>query len=197
MTRPREIRSVLGAPRGRARVARRGRRPRLEPPHAKWFVGGKLNVSVNCLDRHVARPAPQQGRDHLGRRARRSADADLFRSASAGLDVRQRAQVARREEGRSRRDLHAARARAGDRDAGLRAHRRRAQRRVRRLQRRVAARSHQRRAGWLLITADGGYRRGNIVPPEGRSPTRPRRDARRSSTSSCSSAAAASRSRSR
>jgi acetyl-CoA synthetase len=24
------------------------------PPHAKWFVGGKLNASVNCLDRHVA-----------------------------------------------------------------------------------------------------------------------------------------------
>ncbi len=24
------------------------------PPYAKWFVGGKLNVSVNCLDRHVA-----------------------------------------------------------------------------------------------------------------------------------------------
>ena len=24
-----------------------------KPPHAKWFVGGKLNVSVNCLDRHV------------------------------------------------------------------------------------------------------------------------------------------------
>ncbi|HEX9894692.1 MAG TPA: acetate--CoA ligase, partial [Gemmatimonadales bacterium] len=24
------------------------------PPHAKWFVGGKLNVSVNCLDRHLA-----------------------------------------------------------------------------------------------------------------------------------------------
>jgi acetyl-CoA synthetase len=22
-------------------------------PHAKWFVGGKLNVSVNCLDRHL------------------------------------------------------------------------------------------------------------------------------------------------
>jgi acetyl-CoA synthetase len=26
------------------------------PPHAKWFVGGKLNASVNCLDRHVAGP---------------------------------------------------------------------------------------------------------------------------------------------
>jgi acetyl-CoA synthetase len=24
------------------------------PPYAKWFIGGKLNVSVNCLDRHVA-----------------------------------------------------------------------------------------------------------------------------------------------
>ncbi len=23
------------------------------PPHAKWFVGGKLNVSHNCLDRHL------------------------------------------------------------------------------------------------------------------------------------------------
>jgi acetyl-CoA synthetase len=23
------------------------------PPHAKWFLGGKLNVSANCLDRHV------------------------------------------------------------------------------------------------------------------------------------------------
>ena len=23
------------------------------PPHAKWFVGGKLNVAENCLDRHL------------------------------------------------------------------------------------------------------------------------------------------------
>src|ERR1043165_5790952 len=26
------------------------------PPHAKWYVGGKLNASVNCLDRHLAGP---------------------------------------------------------------------------------------------------------------------------------------------
>src|SRR3954465_8632298 len=26
------------------------------PPHAKWFVGGKLNASVNCVDRHVRSP---------------------------------------------------------------------------------------------------------------------------------------------
>ena len=103
--------------------------------------------------RQLPRPArsrlhrAQQGRDHLGRRARRSPDADLLRSAPPGLPVRQRAQVARRQERRSRRDLHAAHPRAGDRDARVRAHRRRPQRRVRRLQRRVAARSHQRRAG--------------------------------------------------
>jgi acetyl-CoA synthetase len=26
------------------------------PPHAKWFVGGKLNMSVNCVDRHAKGP---------------------------------------------------------------------------------------------------------------------------------------------
>ncbi len=25
-----------------------------QPPYASWFVGGKLNVAANCLDRHVA-----------------------------------------------------------------------------------------------------------------------------------------------
>jgi acetyl-CoA synthetase len=24
-----------------------------QPPHAKWFVGGRINASVNCVDRHV------------------------------------------------------------------------------------------------------------------------------------------------
>ena len=26
------------------------------PPHAKWFVGGRLNASVNCVDRHIHGP---------------------------------------------------------------------------------------------------------------------------------------------
>ncbi|HXW07574.1 MAG TPA: AMP-binding protein, partial [Vicinamibacterales bacterium] len=26
---------------------------RWNPPHAQWFVGGKLNASTNCLDRHI------------------------------------------------------------------------------------------------------------------------------------------------
>ncbi|MCH8255837.1 MAG: acetate--CoA ligase, partial [Gemmatimonadetes bacterium] len=27
-----------------------------DPPHAKWFVGGKTNISYNCLDRHLDGP---------------------------------------------------------------------------------------------------------------------------------------------
>src|SRR4051794_40556478 len=27
-----------------------------QEPHCKWFVGGKLNVAANCLDRHLAGP---------------------------------------------------------------------------------------------------------------------------------------------
>jgi len=30
------------------------------PPHAQWFVGGKLNVAHNCLDRHVTGPKRNQ-----------------------------------------------------------------------------------------------------------------------------------------
>jgi acetyl-CoA synthetase len=26
------------------------------PPHAQWFIGGKLNVAENCLDRHLGTP---------------------------------------------------------------------------------------------------------------------------------------------
>jgi len=27
-----------------------------DPPHARWFVGGRLNASANCLDRHLSTP---------------------------------------------------------------------------------------------------------------------------------------------
>jgi acetyl-CoA synthetase len=27
-----------------------------QPPNAKWFIGGKINASVNCVDRHVRGP---------------------------------------------------------------------------------------------------------------------------------------------
>ncbi|HEY9836708.1 MAG TPA: acetyl-coenzyme A synthetase N-terminal domain-containing protein, partial [Vampirovibrionales bacterium] len=27
-----------------------------QPPNAKWFVGGQMNISYNCLDRHLTTP---------------------------------------------------------------------------------------------------------------------------------------------
>ena len=32
------------------------------PPYVKWFVGGKTNVSYNCIDRHLARIAKTKWR---------------------------------------------------------------------------------------------------------------------------------------
>src|SRR5262249_33025475 len=43
-----------------------------QPPNATWFVGGKLNASGNCVDRHI--PGPRRNRAALigqGRRAHR------------------------------------------------------------------------------------------------------------------------------
>ncbi len=51
-------------------------------PFAKWFVGGKINISYNCLDRHLTTCAQEQGRDHLGRRARRDQDDHVSAASS-------------------------------------------------------------------------------------------------------------------
>jgi acetyl-CoA synthetase len=32
------------------------------PPHAKWFVGGKLNVAANCVDRHVGHDSARRNK---------------------------------------------------------------------------------------------------------------------------------------
>ena len=67
-----------------------------QPPHAKWFVGGTAQRQRQLPRSPRATAAPQQGRDHLGRRAGRSPHADLLRSLPRGLAVRQRPEVARR-----------------------------------------------------------------------------------------------------
>ena len=135
-------------------------RARLEQSAAREVVRRRPDQRVGQLRRSShSHGAPQQGRAHLGRGARRSPHADVLRSLSPGQRVCERAEVARRHEGRSRRHLHAARARAGHRDAGMRAHRRAAQHRLRRIQRRLAARSHERRA---MQAAD--YRRRRVSP---------------------------------
>ena len=91
---------------------------------AKWFVGGKLNLSHNCVDRHAQGARRDkvallwEGEPGEVRRA------DLRRAACAGAAVCQCAEGAGHQEGRSRGDLHGHVSGAGDCDAGVRADRR-------------------------------------------------------------------------
>src|SRR5882724_4926446 len=90
-----------------------------QPPHAKWFVGGTINASVNCLDRHVRGPRRNKAaliwEGEPGDR-RTLTYFDLYRQVSTFANV-----------------LESLRDRIND------------------------------SACRLLITADGGYRRGHIV----------------------------------
>lgn len=56
-------------------------------PDAKWFVGGKLNVSYNCLDRHVeaGRGSPTTLRASPATSARSSTRICWMRSAAAPM----------------------------------------------------------------------------------------------------------------
>ena len=49
-------------------------------PWAKWFVGGKINLCYNCVDRHVANGRAGEDGDPVGGRAGRGAAADLSAS---------------------------------------------------------------------------------------------------------------------
>ena len=102
-------------------------------PWAKWFVGGKLNITDNCVDRHA----------HSARRNKAAiiwegepGDSRVLTYGMLDREVNRFANVlalARRRKGRPRRDLHGHGAGAGHRHAGLRQNRRAAQHRVRRL----------------------------------------------------------------
>ena len=61
-----------------------------DPPFARWFVGGKLNVAVNCVDRHVDGGPGRSGGLPLGGRAGRHPHDHLRRPARLGLPGRQR-----------------------------------------------------------------------------------------------------------
>ena len=60
-------------------------------PFAKWFVGGTLNVTENCLDRHVHAGHGEPGRVPLGRRARRHPRGHVPRAARRNLPRRESA----------------------------------------------------------------------------------------------------------
>ena len=67
-----------------------------ELPYAKWFVGGKLNVAYNCLDRHVAAGRGDKVAYPLRGRAGRHPHDHLRRLLDEVAALRQRAQGPRR-----------------------------------------------------------------------------------------------------
>nr|BFE77192.1 hypothetical protein GCM10020092_104930 [Actinoplanes digitatis] len=66
-------------------------------PFAKWFVGGKLNIAYNCVDRHVEVEQRRQGRDPLGGRARRQPHDHLRGPAQERVPGGEHAHRARRD----------------------------------------------------------------------------------------------------
>ena len=93
-------------------------------PFYKWFEDGELNVSYNCLDKHLE-TQPNKDRASSSRRTTVKCHPNkLPRAARTRLPIRQRPEIARHKEGRPRHHLHADEHRSGGCDAGLRAHRR-------------------------------------------------------------------------
>jgi acetyl-CoA synthetase len=129
-------------------------------PFFKWFEDGTLNVSYNCLDRNVERG--------LGGKTAIIFEADdgevtkvsYSRAAGQGLPVRQRAEGARREEGRPRRHLHVDERRRRGRHAGLRPHRRHPLGGVRRLLAQSLRDRIEDAGAVMVITADEQMRGG-------------------------------------
>ena len=139
------------------------------PPFAKWFVGGELNVAYNCLDRHVEAGRGDRVAYHW---EGEPGDTRTITYAELNGEVCQAANAltrAGRPQGRPGRDLHADDPGDGRRDAGVRAARARRTRSC-------SAGSPPRRCGrgsstatrTLVITADGGYRRGAASRAEAR-----------------------------
>jgi acetyl-CoA synthetase len=136
---------------------------RLETTHAKWFIGGKLNISVNCVDRHIKTHRRNKAaliwEGEPGDR-RTLTYWDLYVEVQKFANVLKRLGVDAAIASR----LYADDSGSRYRDARLHAYRRDPLGGVRRLLARIAPRPHQRRTAKLLITADGGYRRGSVVP---------------------------------
>ena len=136
-----------------------------DPPFAKWFVGGKLNVSYNCLDRHVEAGRGDRVAFHWRGEEGEERDITYADAARRRAALRQRAQGPRHRGRRRRRDLPADDPRGRRRDARLRAHRRGPQRRLRRLL--APSRCSERMEfseAKALITVDGARRKGKTAP---------------------------------
>ena len=122
-----------------------GRSTSANAPFYKWFDDGELNVSYNCLDRNLA-----NGNANRVAIIFEADDGTVTKVTYQELYHRvcrfaNGLKVARHPQGRPRAHLHADVDRGRRRDAGVRAHRRDAFGRVRRLLGEVAAGAHHRR----------------------------------------------------
>ena len=68
-------------------------------PYVKWFDGGELNASYNCLDRHVEAGKGDKAAIIFEGDPGDTEDVHVRRAQGRGLQVRQRPQEVRREEG--------------------------------------------------------------------------------------------------
>ena len=87
----------------------------------KWYEDGTLNVCANCVDRHLAKPAPTRW-PSSGRATIPDQDETdhLPATPRGGLQICQRDEEERRQKGRPGHHLHAHGAGSGLRHAGLR-----------------------------------------------------------------------------
>ena len=132
-------------------------------PFAKWFVGGKLNISYNCLDRHVATWRKNKAAiiwEGEPGDSRTLTYQQLLREVSKCANVLKSLGVKKGDRVAIYMGMVAGTA---DRDAGLRAHRRAAHGGLRRILFAGADRPHQRLRSIGVITQDGAYRRGAEV----------------------------------
>ncbi len=116
-----------------------------EPPYAKWYLGGRLNVCFNCVDRHVEAGAGDRVAYHW--EGEPEGDRRTITFADLQRDVVRFANGLRRDgraQGHARRHLHGHGPRAADRHAGVCAARGAAHGRLRRVLGRGPLRSHER-----------------------------------------------------
>ena len=128
------------------------------------MVRGRRHQRRLQLPRPALGDARRPGRHHLGRRQpQRRQEDHLSRALRGGLPLRQRAEGARRQEGRSRHHLSADDPGGGLRHAGLRPHRRHPLGGVRRLLAGQPGRPHRGRR----LDGDRHRRRGPARRPQG------------------------------
>ena len=116
-------------------------------PWAKWFVGGQLNLSYNCLDRHVQTARKNKAAliwESEPGEVRTLTYQQLHREVQKFANVLKSLGVKKRRPGGH---LHGHDARAAHRHAGLRPHRRPAHRGLRRVFVQCAGGPHSRLAG--------------------------------------------------